>query len=298
MDKTKSERWVEQGRSWPMKHLSQLIALICVGLSLSLFCTIFQVNEFGMPSSRVLRVYVSWRFWNLAGARRNNQIQSLNGVKLSHYHLSIHKQQSWIAVTTWRICYTLTGKPKFWNVLIWPPRPAVTNTRPQADWSIAWSPSSARQTVWLWLSFAGVMTSSGQDTDVQPPLWFDLLLEMLVFWYLASGMSCAPVRTTWSFLDPWSSSCFLGSIKEVIVELVKGQVTATVTLLQLKCSWVFVTETVPFFLLGSKSWLFLHKYTWESSLAEITYRPFPAKQADIWLLVFRNPEIWQCIRTM
>jgi hypothetical protein len=31
-------------------------------------------------------------------------------------------------------------------------------------------------------------------------------------------------------------------------------------------------------------------YTWESSLAEITYLPFAAKQAEIWLLVFRKPE--------
>jgi hypothetical protein len=31
-------------------------------------------------------------------------------------------------------------------------------------------------------------------------------------------------------------------------------------------------------------------YTWESSLAEITYLPFAAKQAEIWLLVLRKPE--------
>jgi hypothetical protein len=82
------------------------------------------------------------------------------------------------------------------------------------------------------------------------------------------------------------------------VVLVKGQVTATVTFSQWKCSWVFVTETMPFFLLGFEPSLFLQTYTWESSLAEIIYRPFPVKQAEIWLLVFRNPEIWQDIRTM
>jgi hypothetical protein len=31
-------------------------------------------------------------------------------------------------------------------------------------------------------------------------------------------------------------------------------------------------------------------YTWESSLADITYLPFAAKQAEIWLLVFWKPE--------
>jgi hypothetical protein len=45
-----------------------------------------------------------------------------------------------------------------------------------------------------------------------------------------------------------------------------------------------------FFLLGLESSLYLQIYTFESSLAEIMYLPFAAEQAEIWLLVFRNPE--------
>jgi hypothetical protein len=73
------------------------------------------------------------------------------------------------------------------------------------------------------------------------------------------------------------------------VLLAQGQETATVTPSQWKCSWVFVIETMPFFVFGSESSLHLHIYTWESSLAEIRYLPFTAEQAEIWLLVLRKP---------
>jgi hypothetical protein len=86
------------------------------------------------------------------------------------------------------------------------------------------------------------------------------------------------------------SSCFEELALQVILALVQGQATATVTLSQWKRSWVFVTDMMFFFLLGLESSLYLQIYTFESSLAEIMYLPFAAEQAEIWLLVFRNPE--------
>jgi hypothetical protein len=38
---------------------------------------------------------------------------------------------------------------------------------------------------------------------------------------------------------------------------------------------------------------FFQTYTWESSLADIAYLPFAAKQAEIWLLVFWKPKTEQ-----
>jgi hypothetical protein len=89
------------------------------------------------------------------------------------------------------------------------------------------------------------------------------------------------------------SSCFKELALKVILALVQGQGTATVTPSQWKRSWIFVTDRMFFFLLGLESSLYLQIYPFESSLAEIMYLPFAAEQAEIWLLVFWNPEKWQ-----
>lgn len=180
------------------------------------------------------------------------------------------------------ICYTLTGKPKFWNVLIWPSWPAVTITKPQAEWLGDWSPSIGWLALDRGLCFVGVMSSSDQVADVSP-LWFGLVFLMMLLWCWASGIS-------WSLSSSDPDRPFSGHSLDVIVLLAQGQETATVTPSQWKCSWVFVIETMPFFVFGSESSLHLHIYTWESSLAEIRYLPFTAEQAEIWLLVLRKPE--------
>jgi hypothetical protein len=92
------------------------------------------------------------------------------------------------------------------------------------------------------------------------------------------------------------SSVFLEFVLDVIADPADGKATATVTSWQWKCSYEFVTDTTALLLPCAELSSFLQKYTWESSLAEITYLPFEDRQADIWLLVFRKPETVHGIR--
>lgn len=60
-----------------------------------------------------------------------------------------------------------------------------------------------------------------------------------------------------------------------------------------KCSYEFVTVTLfllLLLLLGREAGdSYFHMYTFESSLADTTYFPSAVIEAEIWLLVFRNP---------
>jgi hypothetical protein len=82
-------------------------------------------------------------------------------------------------------------------------------------------------------------------------------------------------------------------VLDTAADAVDGKATATVTSGQWKCSYELVTVISPLLLPCSGVSSFFQTYTWESSLADITYLPLAVKQAEIWLLVFRKPETEQ-----
>ena len=160
-----------------------------------------------------------------------------------------------------RLLYTWTGKPKFWNTLISPPRPAVTITKPHAD--LRWTsiaPMQRSDEQWPGLLLADGNFSSGQDVDAPSP-WC-LLVHLLVIpsqtglsLYLISAASelCwvfSTGRSRPEFTAPSESLCLLLRDPNEPRVSAPGHVTATVTPWQWKCSYELVTSTVLLLLLG------------------------------------------------
>ena len=143
--------------------------------------------------------------------------------------------------------------------------------------------------------------SSGQVADILSKKYPFVALEMIPFLGLLSRSRV--VVPGWStgvggWLAVETSSKLVLALFWVApqdsVEAIPGHEMAAETSWLWKCSYEFVTVTFLLLLL----WLLLgreagdsyfHMYTFESSLADTTYFPSAVIEAEIWLLVFRNP---------
>lgn len=191
------------------------------------------------------------------------------------------------------------GKPKFWNALISPLKPAVTITIPQeADTFPELDKSVLRRFPLLFLP--NISFSSGQVADILSKKYPFVALEMIPLRGLLSrSRVVVPGWSTgvggWLAVETSSKLLALSWVApQDSVEAIPGHEMAAETSWLWKCSYEFVTVTflllLLLLLLGREAGdSYFHMYTFESSLADTTYLPSAVIEAEIWLLVFRNP---------
>lgn len=157
-------------------------------------------------------------------------------------------------------------------------------------------PDSVRE---IW---AGSWSSSGGGVA---GLWSNASPLLLVLFFLGRGgrsLLLKPAASSWvgdAFPEGGCCCCCVERF-ECLLEcctgtgggspfIVPGHGIATETSLHWKCSWEFELMILFFPAPEVRGSSRFQTYTWESSLAHMTYFPFGLNEAPIWLLVFRKP---------